>query len=124
MFSDYVGLHIVKALYIFFIGNVYLFFGSLASHTLSVTVAKDYDPKKSKIRNLLQLILETGLIMISVYLIRILITHHVPHPFGGIFGFQAERVKELSGGVVLAFAFLMYMKEPITSKVQALYRII
>ena len=124
MVSNYIGLHIVKALYIFIIGNVYLLFGSVASHTMSVTVARDYDHKKSKLRNTLQLILETGLIMVSVYVIRVIIKHYTPNPFGGVFGFDPKRVKELSGGVILAFAFLMYMKEPISSKVKELYHIL
>lgn len=118
----YFGLHIIKALDIFILGNIYLFFGVIVSNLIDKYVSKPYDKKKSKFENLLQLILETGCIMISVYLIRITIKHFIPNPLKGILGFDPNRVKELSGGIILAFAFLMYLKDKIKSKVDNLYK--
>lgn len=118
----YLGLHLVKSLDIFFIGNIYLFLGVSVSNLIDRYIAKPYDKKKTKLENLLQLILETGCIMVSVYLIRMTVKHLVPNPLQGIQGFDPTRVKERSGGVVLAFSFLMYLKDKIKSKVERLYK--
>lgn len=118
----YLGLHLVKSLDIFFIGNIYLFLGVSVSNLIDTYIAKPYDKKKTKLENLLQLILETGCIMVSVYLIRMTVKHLIPNPLQGIQGFDPTRVKERSGGVVLAFAFLMYLKDKIKSKVERLYK--
>ena len=116
-----IALRLVKALDIFILGNLYLFFGVVVSSYMTTYVAKPYDHKKSKLRNLLQLVLETGLIMVSVYFIRIFVKHVIPNPLKGIEGFDPRRVIEINGGVILAFSFLMYMKKPIQSKVDVLY---
>jgi len=118
----YLGLHLVKSLDIFFIGNIYLFLGVSVSNLIDRYIAKPYDKKKTKLENLLQLILETGCIMVSVYLIRMTVKHLVPNPLQGIQGFDPTKVKERSGGVVLAFSFLMYLKDKIKSKVERLYK--
>jgi hypothetical protein len=59
--------------------------------------------------------------MVSVYYIRLIVKHVIPNPLKGLQGFDPKRVVELNGGVVLAFAFLMYMKTNIKSKVDQLY---
>lgn len=123
-FKQEIILHIVKALDIAILGNVYLFIGVIVSSLIDKYVAKDYDKKKSKFQNLLQLLYETGIIMISVYLIRTFIKHIIPNPLKGIGGFDPSRVKELGGGLVLAFAFLMYLKDKIKSKVEPLYNFV
>lgn len=123
MFSNSFMLRLIKCLYIFILGNIYLFLGAIISHGITVYIAKDYDPQKTKFRNLLQLILEAGLIMVSVYIIRITVKHKLPHPFNGWYGFNPDRVKEMNGGVILAFAFLIYMKDPLSSKIKALYHV-
>lgn len=115
------GLRLVKALDIFILGNLYLFFGVVVSSFMSKYVAKPYDKEKSKLENFLQLIWETGLIMVSVYIIRIIVKHVIPNPLEGIQGFDPRRVVELNGGIVLAFAFLMYLQTAIKSKVHVLY---
>lgn len=115
------GLRLVKSLDIFILGNIYLFFGVIVSSFITKYIAKDYDHRKSKLENLLQLILETGLIMVSVYIIRTFIKHVLPNPLKGIEGFDPRKVMEVNGGVILAFAFLMYLKKPIQSKVDVLY---
>ena len=59
--------------------------------------------------------------MVSVYIIRTFIKHALPNPLKGIEEFDPRRVIEVNGGVILAFAFLMYLKKPIQSKVDVLY---
>jgi uncharacterized membrane-anchored protein len=118
---SYIGLHLVKALDIFILGNLYLFLGVVVSSFFTKYVSKPYDDKESKLRNLLQLIMETGLIMVAVYMIRVIVKHGIPNPLKGVEGFDPRRVIELNGGIVLAFAFLMYQKKDIQSKVNKLY---
>jgi hypothetical protein len=60
--------------------------------------------------------------MVSVFVIRTFIKHFLPNPLEGIRGFDTKRVIENNGGVMLAFAFLMYLKKPIQSKVDNLYK--
>ncbi len=116
-----IGLRLVKALDIFILGNLYLFFGVVTSSFLAKYVVKPYDKKKSKLRNLIQLVNEIGIIMVIVYLIRIFIKHGIPNPLKGIYGFDPRRVVEINGGIVLAFSFLMYLKPAIQSKADVLY---
>ena len=121
MVSQDMMIRFIKMIDIFILGNLYLLFGVLVSSAINQYIAKPYDHRKSKLRNFLQLLLETGTIMVSVYLIRILVKHGIPNPLDGIDGFDSRRVSENNGGVVLAFAFLMYMKDAIKSKVDVFY---
>lgn len=118
---SYIGLHLVKSLDIFVLGNLYLFIGVVVSSFMAKYISKPYDDRESKLRNFLQLIWETGIIMLAVYMIRIFIKHVIPNPLKGIEGFDPRRVIEVNGGIVLAFAFLMYQKKDIQSKVDKLY---
>mgnify|MGYP001163563541 CR=1 FL=1 len=45
------------------------------------------------------LVLEVGVLVTCVYLIRILV-HSIPNPLDGLYGFDASKVKELNGGVL------------------------
>ena len=44
----YLGLHLIKILDIFILGNVYLFLGVITSDIINYYIAKPYDKKKSK----------------------------------------------------------------------------
>jgi hypothetical protein len=116
-----IKFRLVKILDIIILTNLYLLFGCIISSFLNYNVCKDYDNTKSKFHNLMQLIFEVSLIAISVYFIRVFIKHGLPNPLNGLYGFNPIRVKERNGGVILAFAFLMYMDAPIRSKVNNLY---
>lgn len=115
-----IGFYLVKIIYIFLLGNIYLFFGTLMSYAIYKYISRPYDQRLSKLHNIAQLVLETGLIMVSVYFIRLTIKV-ASHPLDGLFGFQHKRVKELGGSVILAFAFLIYMKERLANKITQLY---
>ena len=110
-----------KSFFLIILGNIYLLLGCICSSFLATHVCKDYDTKKSKFRNLCQLLYEIGLVIITVYFIRRSIKRLIPKGLKGLHGFDPMRVKELSGGVLLAFSFLMYMKDSIKSKVDVLY---
>ena len=114
-------LRLVKAVDIFIIGNIYLFLGVVVSSFMAKYISKPYNKQKSKFLNLCQLIFEVGLLVVFVYLIRIFVKHVIPNPLKGIAGFDPNKVRELNGPIILAFAFLMYLKSPIQSKVDKLY---
>lgn len=116
-----IKLKLVKLLDIFILGNIYMFLGCLISSYFKKYICKPYDRKKSKFMNFLQLIIEIGLIMITVYFIRNFVKYQIPNPLNNLYGFDSNRVKELGGGIVLAFAFLLYMKDSIKSKIDELY---
>jgi hypothetical protein len=102
---------------------MYLLLGVFASKMFKKYLVKPYDKDKSKLDNLLQLILEIGLLMVAVYIIRSLVIYLTRSKFNildGICGFRPRNVLELNGGVILAFSFLMYVKEPIRNKIDNL----
>jgi hypothetical protein len=116
-------LRVIKTFDVFILGNMYLLLGVFASKMFKKYLVKPYDKDKSKLDNLLQLILEIGLLMVAVYIIRSLVIYLTRSKFNildGICGFRPRNVLELNGGVILAFSFLMYVKEPIRNKIDNL----
>jgi hypothetical protein len=117
-------LRLIKAADVFILGNMYLLLGVTVSKTFKTYLMKPYDDDKSKLENLFQLITEIGLIMVSVFVIRSTIIYIMKsgrNPFRGICGFNPRNVLEINGGVILAFSFLMYVKEPIKDKIDRLF---
>tara|TARA_B100000242_G_C43050768_1_gene490929 strand:+ start:254 stop:637 length:384 start_codon:yes stop_codon:yes gene_type:complete len=116
-------LRLVKTVNVFILGNIFFFIGVYVSKLYKKYLIKEYDKDKTKIENTLQLSLEIGIICMTVYLIRIFVkflNKSKFHPLRGIYNFNPIDVLELNGGVVLSFAFLMYVKEPIQSKLDNL----
>ena len=110
---------VVKTLNVFILGNIFFFIGTTVSKLFLKYLIKPYDEKETKGHNIIRLIIEIGTICMAVYLIRIFIKflNSSPyHPLRGIWGFRPIDVLELNGGVMLSFAFLMYVKKPIFNK--------
>ena len=113
-------IRLIKIADIIIFSNIYFYLGIFVSYILYKYLSKPYDEKESKLRNFIQLVLEVGILVTCVYLIRILVKS-IPNPLDGLYGFDASKVKELNGGVVLAFAFTFFMKEPISDKVKKIF---
>lgn len=113
-------IRVVKIIDIIIFSNIYFYFGIFVSYVLYKYISKPYDKKESKLRNFLQLAAEVGFLVTSVYFIRNIIKS-LPNPLDGLYGFDASKVKEMNGGVVLAFAFTFFMKEPISDKVKNIF---
>lgn len=116
-------LRFIKTINVFILGNIFFFTGVYVSKIYKKYLIKQYDDKKSKLENSLRLSFEIGVICMSVYLIRMVVkflNKSRYHPLRGIYNFNPIDVLELNGGVVLSFAFLMYVKEPIQSKIDYL----
>jgi hypothetical protein len=104
-------------IYIMVIGNIYLFFGVIMSSLIKKYISKPYRKDKSTTVNFLQLFLETGCIIVSVFFIRRVIIYHL---------FDMKRLKKLGiievhGNVLLAFAFIYFLKDDLHSKINYLY---
>ena len=116
-------LRFIKTVNVYLLGNIFFFIGLYISKLYKKYLIKQYDKKKTKLENVLRLSLEIGIICMSVYLIRVFVKYMNKsryHPLRGIYNFNPIDVLELNGGVVLSFAFLMYVKEPIQSKIDYL----
>ena len=113
--------YIIKILDIFYVTNLYLFLGVLSSVFIKKYFIIPYDKSRLYILNLLYLLLIISFISLSVFLIRQLIRFYIPSPFNNIAGFKHSGLKEINGNVVLAFAFLMFLKDNLYEYTSSLY---
>ena len=98
------------------LGIYYITFGII----LSLLIRKVFDSENNKnkfiekwdnsstIRLILHIYLQTIVIMLGAYLIR-KIVKNIPYPFDKHFGFEHSRLKELNGGVLIAFAIVVFL---------------
>ena len=97
---------LVKVSDIALVGN-YFFFGGIIMSLLINNILPKYDDENvDKVPTAIlwrDIFLNVSLIMIIAYILRNII-QLIPSPFEGIAGFEHSRLKELSGGVVLAFS--------------------
>ena len=112
-----IGFYSVKTFNIMLYGNVYLLSAVLISQLLDKFVMKPYDKRQTKIRNLLQLMFEVGLICVFVYFIRHFVKHQLPNPMDGLYNFQSSKLVEMNGGVILPLSIFIYLHNDIQSKV-------
>ena len=109
--------YILKIISIFFIGSIYVILGVLTSKILSKIIC--VKPNKNKFKNLLFIMMSSGLILVSIYLVR-----HIPgfikNPLDGIYGFDSKQIKELNGGIILAIGILYYIGPCINKKIEIL----
>lgn len=67
-------------------------------------------PKMTPSMLALKILFRTFLIMVSAYMIRNLV-EIIPFPLDGVGGFEHKRIRELDGGVMLAFAIIEFQPE-------------
>lgn len=120
MTQDYLLYQVVKITFIIIIGNINFFLAILASKFLKTYVIKPFDKNESKFRNLLNIIFIVSCILVSVYLIRAFIKS-LPPFLDGLYGFKSANIKELNGSVILAFAFLIYLKDSMEPRIIKLF---
>ena len=115
--------YLVKIAVIILVGNLYFFFGSL----LSYLIYKYFTNHKPILENtffgkfkvLAHLIFEISMLLVCVYLIRKTVKKMLK-PLNNIQGFDIYKVKEMNGSIILAFAFLMFLKPTIVEKTKFL----
>ena len=102
------GFYFVKSFSIFLTSIYYFISGSSMSIVLNKIIPEDTDLKN---KNTLQLILEVmvifGLIGLGFYFIRVFVKN-IPNPLEGLFSFQSSRLKEATGGVIIAYIIFTY----------------
>ena len=103
-------IRLIKCINISLIGNYYLILGIITSIILN-QIYKDTDSENiSNINLSLRIFSRTALIMIAAYIMR-QIVKRIPGVFNGMFGYNHSRVKEIQGGVIIAFSIITLQKE-------------
>tara|TARA_B000000475_G_C15945739_1_gene426639 strand:+ start:225 stop:686 length:462 start_codon:yes stop_codon:yes gene_type:complete len=114
---------------IIIIGNLYFFVGSILSYYFSkYFVYDDFndDPKQNTFKDhiyiLISLIKEVSILLILVYITRKLVKYIVlPLNNSSLTnGIDLTRIKEINGNIILATAFLMFIRSTIKNKFQYL----
>lgn len=100
-------IHCIKCVDISFIGLCYLVLSFVFAVLLDTFFHEDKDEKhkQSTVWLSLKISLQTVLIMLSVYAMRVIVKS-IPFVFDGYNGFDHHRVMELNGVVILAFVLI------------------
>ena len=107
--SNEIAFRLVKMINIAIVGN-YFFFSGVIMSILINAIMPSFDEKDKKKKKTIvlfgEIVLNIALIMIIAYILRNVI-ELIPSPLEGVAGYEQSRLKELSGGVVLAFSILV-----------------
>lgn len=106
-------LRLIKILDISLLGIYYFFLAVISSiiiQKLFPKFSEDEYKKKTKLIIFLEICLRISLLVVSVYFIRRII-HFIPFYFDGYMGYHHDRLKEINGVVILAFAILMFQAD-------------
>jgi hypothetical protein len=104
---------LLRLLDITMLGNYFLFGGLIISIMLEKILKYFYD--SNKLTNeptyllVLAIIFSTATLMISAYILRHLI-YKIPCPFDTMWGYNHYKTRELRGGIIIAFSFIMFLK--------------
>ena len=102
------GLFVVKLLGISFVGVLYFWLSVAASYPIDRYVFTNHEQKKKKriINEVIKISTQTALLMVIAYLVRNVVdrTHF---PLNGLFGYNHLKLKEINGGIIIAFALLV-----------------
>lgn len=99
----------LKCIDISLLGCYYLILGIITAVLLDKLLEKHETEikKKSTLQLILTVFLNTSLIMIAAYFMR-KIVERVPFPLDGVWGYDHSRVKEIKGGVIIAFSIMCF----------------
>ena len=104
-------IRVIKILDITFLGIYYLFFGIISALIINKILNvieeknKKHNQSNNKLFYALKIFVRTSLVMISAYSMRNII-RRVPFILDGLFGYQHLRLKEMNGGVIIAFSII------------------
>lgn len=113
--------HIIKILDIFYVSNIYLILGIILSGLIDKYIVINYDSSRGYLFNFLFLLFLVCCIALSKYIIQYLIKHYIPFPLDGVAGFKHKDLPEITGNVILTFAFLIYLKNELTAYSNSIY---
>lgn len=129
MNMDKLKFYIIKLLVILYVGAMYSLVASSFSYFIKSKIQKSPEQIKKNTKNkkiyrvklVLHLLFEMGMINVAAYLVRQIIKKYLPWIGEGIYGFSYEKLKELKGSVVVAFSFFLFTAPSIKKKFDALY---
>lgn len=115
-----IGFYSVKTFWIFLISIYYFIFGSLLSYNLNKYVVFDTENDKNKhfVTLFIEILIIFGIIGVGFYFIRIFVKN-IPYPFNGFYDYDHTKLKEASGGVIIAYLIFSYQTK-LTSKMTEL----
>jgi hypothetical protein len=116
--SNKAKFYVAKVLTIAIVSIYYAILGSFFSILIDKSM-RDFDPNKPVPKSRLAdlgadaiVVLESGatmaLIGMSYYLIRKIVKTMLPQPFEGVGGFKTSLLRELSGGIIIAFVIFQF----------------
>ena len=94
--------HIVRSYDVMIVGIAYLIFGLASSFTINYFSAVG-SPNDSKTRLAVEIIIEVAITVLFTYFIHLAVAE-LPLPMIGTKQVQADIVREIRGGIVIAFA--------------------
>ena len=107
IFPEKTGFYVVKIIAIFLVTLYYFIFGSIMS-TFVNAFTPDRDVNKlSTLQLFFEIMISFGVIGILYYFLRKFI-RNIPYPFDGFYGFQHKSLKEMGGGIIVAFVVFTY----------------
>ena len=121
MISEQNKFYFAKTMTIAIVSIYYAILGSFFSILIDKSV-RDFDPEKEQAKtpsnkladlmNDMVVVLEAGLTLalvgMSYYLIRKIVKTMLPQPFEGVGGFKSSVMREISGGIIIAFVFFQF----------------
>lgn len=102
-------IRVLKCVDISLLGCYYLILGVSAALIINKLLEeKETNIEKTSTSKLLLIVfLNTSLIMIAAYFMR-KIVEIIPFPLNGIMGYDHGRIKEIKGGVIIAFSIMCF----------------
>ena len=110
--------NLFKIFMVFLLGGTYIFFGLLVSKILRNNICED--KIKDIDENIFKLFIDGGLIMLSIFFIRIIITYSFGKIFNGIYNFNIKDISEVNGSVILSISFLYFMGDCVRQKIKTI----
>lgn len=109
MLSNTIGFYSVKASAIFIISVIYFLIGTFLSIMLDELSPEDGYEQMTTLELFLHISGMFGLIGVVFYFMRIGLKR-IPFFMNGLYGFQASRLKEIGGGIIISYTVYSYQK--------------
>jgi hypothetical protein len=107
MLSDTLGFYSVKASAIFIVAIIYFILGTVLSILLDELSPDDNYEQMSTLELFFHISGMLGLIAVVFYFMRIMLKR-IPFFMNGWYGFEASRLREISGGIIIAHTVYTY----------------
>jgi len=105
-----IAIRTIKIIDIGFITSIYLVCGIVLARLCDIYLGEfdaEAENKKPRWITIVELILYFWFLGIIIYIVRNIVTL-IPFPMNGIYGFQHEKVKELSGDTTFVVTFVYF----------------